>query len=98
MIVDRAFGTFSIVAFDPENGDLGVAVASKYLAVVSVVPWARFGIGAIATQSWANTSYGLKGLDMLAEGITSDEVLRILIKPDQKRDYRQVGIVDAHGN
>ncbi len=98
MIIDVAFGTFSIVAFDPENGDLGVAVASKYLAVGSVVPWASAGIGAIATQSWANTSYGLKGLDMLTKGSSPDEVLQRLIEPDEKRDYRQVGIVDAQGN
>ena len=97
-LITQPFGTFSIVAYDPENGDMGVAVASKYLAVGSVVPWAEAGVGAIATQSWANTSYGAKGLDMLANGISPEDVLKRLIEPDEKRDYRQVGIVDAHGN
>ena len=96
-MITEPFGTFSIVAFDPENGDLGVAVASKYLAVGSVVPWAKAGVGAIATQSWANTSYGTKGLDMLQKGMSPKEVLENLIESDEKRSHRQVGIVDALG-
>ena len=60
--------TFSLVACDPKNGDLGVAVASKFLAVGAVVPWARAGVGAVAAQAWANTSYGPRGLDLLATG------------------------------
>jgi len=97
-LITEPFGTFSIVAFDSENGDLGVAVASKYLAVGSVVPWAKAGIGAIATQSWANTSYGNKGLDMLQKGMPPQEVPERLITPDEKRSYRQVGIINASGD
>lgn len=91
------FGTFSIVAYDPENGDLGVAVASRYLAVGSVVPWAKTGVGAIATQSRCNTSYGVKGLKMLQEGMEPQEVLDKLTEADEGRNTRQVGIVDAAG-
>lgn len=97
-MIKKPFGTFSIVAYDPESGDLGVAVASKYLAVGSVVPWARAGVGAIATQSWANASYGFKGLDMLANGVTPENTLRVLIETDEKRNYRQVGIINASGD
>jgi uncharacterized Ntn-hydrolase superfamily protein len=89
--------TFSIVACDPQNGDLGVAVQSKFLAVGSVVPWARSGAGALATQALANVGYGLTGLHALADGLNADEVLERLIAADPHRDQRQVGIVDAHG-
>jgi uncharacterized Ntn-hydrolase superfamily protein len=89
--------TFSIVAFDPKNGDLGVAVQSKFLAAGAVVPWAKAGVGAIATQSWANTSYGPKGLELLSLGLSAPEVVEILIAEDEGRDLRQVGIVDAQG-
>ena len=64
--------TFSIVARDPQTGELGVAVQSKFLSVGAVVPWAKAGIGAIATQSWANTSYGPHGLELLADGLPAD--------------------------
>ncbi len=89
--------TFSIVAFDPETGDLGVAVQSKFLAAGAVVPWARANVGAIATQSWANTSYGPRGLELLSQGLSAPEVVEILIAEDEGRDLRQVGIVDAKG-
>ncbi len=90
--------TFSIVGRDPDTGDLGVAVQSKFLAVGSVVPWARAGVGAIATQSYANTGYGPEGLKLLAEGeLSAQEVLDRLIAADEERHLRQVGIVDAQG-
>lgn len=89
--------TFSIVAFDPQSGSLGVAVASKFLAVGSAVPWARAGVGAIATQAWANTSYGPKGLALLEQGLSVDEVARRLVADDEGREHRQFGIVDASG-
>ena len=63
--------TFSIVARDRAKGELGIAVQSKFLAVGAVVPWARAGIGAIATQAWANTSYGPRGLELLASGLSA---------------------------
>lgn len=92
-----SFGTFSIAAYDPQNGDLGVAVASRYLAVGAVVPWARAGVGAIATQAWCNTLYGVRGLEMLQEGVTPQAVLEKLTETDEGRDNRQVGIVDTTG-
>ncbi len=89
--------TFSIVGFDPNTGDLGIAVASKYLAVGAVVPWARAGAGAIATQAFANTSFGPRGLSLLHAGLSAEEVLARLIQEDSGAEERQVGIVDARG-
>lgn len=89
--------TFSIVGFNPENGDLGIAVQSKFFAVGSVVPWAEAGVGAVATQSWANTLYGPEGLKLLKIGLTAQQTLDHLIKDDPNRESRQVGIVDSNG-
>lgn len=89
--------TFSIVARDPQSGDLGIAVQSKFLAVGAVVPWARAGIGAVATQSWANTTYGPGGLELLAQGKTPEEAMAALTAGDPQADQRQAGIVDAQG-
>jgi uncharacterized Ntn-hydrolase superfamily protein len=85
------------VAWDPEAGQLGVATQSKFLAVGSVVPWARAGVGAVATQSWANTSFGPRGLDMLEAGKDPQETLDALLADDAERESRQVGIVDTQG-
>lgn len=89
--------TFSIVARDPRNGDLGVAVQSKFLAVGSVVSWARAGAGAIATQALANISYGPEGLQLLEQGLSAEAVLNQLVAADADRDHRQLGIVDRDG-
>lgn len=89
--------TFSIVARDPATGDLGVAVASKFLAVGSVVPWAQAGIGAIATQAWANVSYGPDGLAALTRGDDAVAVAAALTGADDAASERQLGIVDARG-
>jgi uncharacterized Ntn-hydrolase superfamily protein len=89
--------TFSIVAADPAVGDWGVAVASKFPAVGAVVPWARAGVGAVATQSWANTSFGPAGLDLMATGLSARESLDRLLADDDDRDQRQVGSVDGAG-
>ncbi len=89
--------TFSIVAWDEATGDLGVAVQSRFFGVGSVVPWARAGVGAIATQSYANTQYGPEGLALLGEGLSSDEVLNKLTAADEGRARRQAAIVDASG-
>lgn len=89
--------TFSIVAYDPETDALGIAVQSKFFAVGSVVPWAEAGIGAIATQSWANTSYGPNGLKLLKSGLSAKQTLERLIADDPGHATRQVGIVDAKG-
>ena len=90
--------TFSIVGFDPRTGDLGVAVQSKFFAVGSVVPWAQAGVGAIATQSYANVSYGPEGLELLTKGQTARETVKALTSADKDRRLRQLGIVDARGN
>jgi uncharacterized Ntn-hydrolase superfamily protein len=92
--------TFSIVAIDPSNGDMGVAVASRYFSVGSVVPWALAGVGAVATQANVNVGYGLRGIDLLREGLTAKQVLDKLLAEDtfEGKDGRQVAIVDAHGN
>jgi uncharacterized Ntn-hydrolase superfamily protein len=89
--------TFSIVGFDPETGETGVAVASKFLAVGSVVPWVEAGAGAIATQAYANTTYGPEGLALLRAGLGAQAVLDSLVAMDGGRDERQVGIVDSEG-
>ena len=89
--------TFSIVAADATSGECGVAVASKFLAAGAVVPWARGGVGAIATQSYANTSHGPEGLAMLADGIAPETVMERLIARDPDAHKRQVGIVDLQG-
>jgi uncharacterized Ntn-hydrolase superfamily protein len=94
---DTRVATFSIVAFDPQTGDLGVAVQSKFLAVGAVVPFARAGVGAVATQAWANTSYGPRGLDLLAAGKSPEEAIAVLTGADDRPQQRQVGIVDAQG-
>ena len=89
--------TFSIVAADLARGDWGVAVASKFVAVGAVVPAARAGVGAVATQAWANVAYAPDGLAMLAEGRPADDVVRALVDGDDGRDQRQLGVVDASG-
>jgi len=90
--------TFSIVALDSSAGELGIAVASKFLAVGAAVPWARIGAGALATQAWANLSYGPGGLALLEEGVPAEEVVRRLTEPDEDREHRQLGVVDRSGN
>ena len=94
----RIVATFSIVARDMQNGDLGVAVQSKFLAVGSVVPWASANAGAIATQAMANISYGPDGLRMLADGMSAADALEHLLANDDGRDHRQIGIVDRAGS
>jgi uncharacterized Ntn-hydrolase superfamily protein len=93
--------TFSLVACDPDAAsgpEWGVAVASKFLAVGSVVPWARAGAGAIATQAYAEISFGPRGLEMLAAGRSAEEVMNALTSSDPQAAERQVGIVDSGGH
>ncbi len=89
--------TFSIVAYDPQEPAWGIAVASKFPAVGAVVPWARAGAGAVATQSYANTAYGPQGLALMADGLSAQEALERLLAEDPEREKRQVGLVDARG-
>src|SRR3989449_6383367 len=90
--------TFSIAAADLDTGEFGVAVASKFLAVGAVVPWAQAGAGAIATQAWANLSYGPRGLALLAEGHPAEDVLHRLVVSDCDREHRQVGVGGRRGH
>jgi len=89
--------TFSIVAYDSRTGDLGVAVQSRFLGVGSVVPWAKAGVGAVATQAWANVLYGAEGLAMLEGGKDAAATVAALTEADPDHDRRQLGIVDAKG-
>lgn len=89
--------TFSIVARDPATGDLGIAVQSKFLAVGAVVPWAKAGAGAVATQAWANTSFGPDGLALMAAGVPAQNALDRLVASDPGSGHRQVGMVDPRG-
>jgi uncharacterized Ntn-hydrolase superfamily protein len=89
--------TYSIVAFDPETGELGAAVQSRWFAAGAVVPWLRPGVGAIASQSFADPRYGYEGIELLADGLAPATVLERLIAADPSPDVRQVGIVDARG-
>ncbi len=89
--------TFSIVAFDPATGDLGVAVQSKYFGVGSVVPWAKAGVGAVATQARVKVGFGPEGLRLMEAGKSAREALDVLLAADPQRAGRQMGIVDAQG-
>lgn len=89
--------TFSIVAYDPDELSWGIAVASKFPAVGAVVPWAEAGVGAVATQSYANTTYGPRGLELMGSGLSAQEALDRLVSEDEERDHRQAGMVDSSG-
>jgi uncharacterized Ntn-hydrolase superfamily protein len=95
-----AFATFSIVAFDPATGDLGVAVASRVFGVGNHVPWAEAGVGAVATQAAMNGGYGPRGLELLRQGLSAQQVLDRLLAEDKfdRIEGRQVAIIDAKGN
>lgn len=90
--------TYSIVARDPKTGEMGVAVQSHWFSVGSIVSWGEAGVGVIATQSFVNPSFGQRGLEMLKQGMTAQEVVDLLIASDEGRDFRQLAIVDAKGN
>ena len=94
----RLAHTYSLVAWDSATGDLGVVVQSKFPNVGGIVPWARAGVGAVATQSLSNTAYGERGLERLADGATAEQALRAIMRTDTMLQDRQVGIVDARGN
>ena len=90
--------TFSIVAYEPINKEWGIAVQSKFVAVGAIVPFAKANVGGIATQAYANTSYGPEGLALLEKGLTAEDTIKELIKDDDMREQRQIGIVDSYGN
>jgi len=90
--------TFSIVALDPESGAIGIAVASKYLGVGSAVPWAKATVGAVATQSYVNTTIGTSALGLMSQGKSAQETLEEVLQGDKGKEWRQVGLVDRRGN
>jgi uncharacterized Ntn-hydrolase superfamily protein len=93
----RRIATFSIVAYDPATGDLGVAVTSKFPAVGNGVPWAKAGVGAVATQAAANLSFGEEGLALMGKGLSAEQALKKVLDADSGREERQAGMVDAKG-
>lgn len=100
LVAKPAFATFSIVAFDPATGDLGVAVASRVFGVGDHVPWAEAGVGAVATQASMNGGYGPRGLELLRQGLTAQQVIDRLLAEDlfDRKEGRQVAVVGAKGN
>ena len=97
-VPERPVHTYSIVARDPATGDLGVAVQSHWFSVGSVVSWAEAGVGAVATQSFVEVSYGPLGLELMKAGKTAPEALHALLAADPNAAVRQVAMVDRHGN
>lgn len=93
----RPVHTFSIVARDPQSGELGVAVQSHWFSVGPIVPWVEAGVGAVATQSFVDPSYGKNGLDLMRSGKSAPEALKELLAKDEARDVRQVAMIDAQG-
>ncbi len=93
----RPVATYSIVARDSQTGDMGVAVQSHWFSVGSMVPWAEAGVGAVATQSFVDQSYGPLGLELMRAGKSAPEALAALLAADTQREVRQVGMVDARG-
>jgi len=96
-VTGRPVHTYSIVARDPHSGQLGVAVQSHWFSVGSLVPWARAGVGAIATQSFVEVRYGASGLDLLASGLSASRTLDALLAADGNPGVRQVAMIDASG-
>jgi uncharacterized Ntn-hydrolase superfamily protein len=90
--------TYSIVARDPQTGEMGVAVQSHWFSVGSIVAWGEAGVGVVATQSFVNPSFGPRGLDLLKKGMTAQEAVELLISTDDGSELRQLAIVDAKGN
>ncbi len=97
-ITDQPVATFSIVARDSATGELGVAVASRFFAVGSVVPWAKAGVGAVATQAYANTTFGPRGLELLERGVSPEFIRDVFVHNDDESGRRQFGIVATDGS
>jgi uncharacterized Ntn-hydrolase superfamily protein len=94
----RPVSTYSIVAYDEETGQLGIAVQSHWFSVGTLVPWIKAGVGAVATQSFIKVEYGPNGLKLMGKEFSADDALKILVKEDENSAIRQVGMVDVKGN
>lgn len=90
--------TYSIVARDPETGEMGVAVQSHWFSVGSIVAWGEAGVGVVATQSFVNPSFGPRGLELMKNGMNAEETVDLLIASDEGREFRQLAILDVNGN
>lgn len=90
--------TYSIVARDPETGEMGVAVQSHWFSVGSIVAWGEAGVGVITTQSFVNPSFGPRGLELMKNGMSAEEALDLLIASDEGREFRQLALLDVNGN
>jgi len=90
--------TYSIIARDPETGEMGVAVQSHWFSVGTVVTWGEAGVGVVATQAFSNPSFGPRGLELMRKGVSAEKALRTLLKEDMGRDLRQVALLDAKGS
>ena len=97
-MTELRLNTFSIIGCDPTNPEIGIAVASKWLAVGSLVPYVQRGVGAVASQAWVNTSFGPAGLNMLATSMEPRHVIREMLKTDEHPRNRQVAVMDITGN
>jgi uncharacterized Ntn-hydrolase superfamily protein len=93
----RPVSTYSIVARDPRTGEIGVAVQSHWFSVGSIVTWAEAGVGAVATQSFAEPAYGPRGLDLMRSGVAAPDALRVLLGADDAAAVRQIAFIDAAG-
>ena len=98
LLPSRPVATYSIVAMDETTGELGVAVQSHWFSVGSLVPWAKAGVGAVATQSFVKVDYGPDGLRLMESGMTATKALEILISQDDGEAVRQIGMIDFNGN
>lgn len=96
-MLSYAMSTYSIVGYDPQNGELGVAVQSKFLAAGALVPWVMADVGAVATQAKTNMQYGIKVLQKLREGEDLNNILADVIQDDPDYESRQIGILNAQG-
>jgi uncharacterized Ntn-hydrolase superfamily protein len=96
-VAPKTIATFSVVAYDPASGEVGVAVQSRFFAVGTVVPWCRAGVGAVASQAFGQPTYGPRGLELMAQGYTPDEALQVLLLNDDLAEQRQLGLVRAVG-
>ena len=95
--INRPIHTYSIVARDPKTGEMGVGVQSHWFSVGGLVSWGKAGVGVIATQSFINKSFGLRGLELLKQGKSPQEALEILLSTDEEKEVRQVALLDKDG-
>ncbi len=95
--MDKLVATYSICGLDPKTGEIGIAVQSKFMCVGAIVPYGEAGTGIVATQSWANTSFGPKAMEMLKKGMEPEKIIEVMLAEDEGKEFRQVGVLSADG-